>query len=797
MLINIKSVEQSIFAIFFLIGLFVLLLGICEASYLSENPGVEFVDIPENGVNIAAFQMAKTEITNHQYVDFLNAALKSGEITVGKVEPLNMASSNPKVPKALMEQMRLYKSKNQQLVYDKNGNRILNLLNIRMTGDHGHNGVIDKWEMKNPLNRSMIEYDEKTRRFTVVDPEKVDWEIYFNTSNLPEGVKPVDTIKNWAELHKFWPKGIKMEGRPLVSFDKGDYNKNILFAGPYDLDFQLPTIEEVKKWPVIYIEYYSAKIFADFYGYDLPTVEEYKWAAAGGKEYEHGTGNGTINPENVIYNGHSIAEHYQKLPKGGLDHSKWPGQSKGHVQPVASLEANPYGLYNLSGNVTEWTKSKNDPEFNCRTKVSPEYQTQITVGGNWTYPEEYASFDKKCFTETNIGATNDHFGFRVVKRYIEKIEFASIPENGEDIQPFQIAKTEITNQQYVNFLNSALKDNIISVGRIEPLSKDQLRFSGHKSRNQRCVYDKNGKRLIDLLGIRVTGDHNHNGEFEFWEMENPLNRIMIEYDDYTNEFRVVNPEKVDWNIYFNKANLPDGIGPADNIMNWAELHKFWPKEKEIDFGKIVTWDYGHYNSDVIFAGHLDLDAKLPSLEEVKNWPANHIEYYGAKAFSDYYGYELPTLKQIQWAGAGGKGYEYATNDGTINENIVYSGHSFDEYPKAGSRPVNGNKSAKPEMPDFTKFPGKDKGHVQAVATFPPNPYGVFDLSGNVYEWTKSTLKNYPNAIDRIGTDTESFIRIGGSWNYYDEAQSLASKEAKNTGAHRGNDHFGFRVVKKE
>ena len=79
--------------------------------------------------------------------------------------------------------------------------------------------------------------------------------------------------------------------------------------------------------------------------------------------------------------------------------------------------------------------------------------------------------------------------------------------------------------------------------------------------------------------------------------------------------------------------------------------------------------------------------------------------------------------------------------------------------------------------------------------FPPNPYGIYGLSGNVYEWTKSTLKDYPNAVDRTGADTEAYIRIGGSWNYYDDAQSLNTKEAKNTGAHRGNDHFGFRVVK--
>ena len=188
-----------------------------------------------------------------------------------------------------------------------------------------------------------------------------------------------------------------------------------MFAGRYDLDLKLPTHEEVKNWPVIYMEYYSAKAFADYYGYDLPTVDEYKWVVDGGKGYKCGTSDGTISPDKAVYNGHSIAEDYQKLPKGGLDHNNWPGQDKGHVQPVASFDPNPYGVYDLSGNVIEWTQSKNDPESNCHSNVQPGYESYVTVGGGWTYPEEYTSFDKKCFTETNIGAANDHFGFRVVK----------------------------------------------------------------------------------------------------------------------------------------------------------------------------------------------------------------------------------------------------------------------------------------------------------------------------------------------------------------------------------------------
>jgi len=261
----------------------VLLIGLASCNQTNKNDkyAIKFVPILGNGSDIEAFQMAKTEVTNQQYVDFLNDAYIKGEVTVGKIEPLNQHLYKPNVPEDLAQQMRGYKSKNQQIVFDKNGNRILDLLNIRMTGDHGHDGEIDKWEMKNPLNRCMIKFEEN--KFSVVNPKNVDWNIYFDNSNLPKGIEIADNITNWVELQEFWLNNESISNRKVVSFDKGDYGDNILFAGPFDLDFKLPTHEEVKNWPVIYIEYYSAKAFAEFYGYDLPTIEEYKWIVNGGQ----------------------------------------------------------------------------------------------------------------------------------------------------------------------------------------------------------------------------------------------------------------------------------------------------------------------------------------------------------------------------------------------------------------------------------------------------------------------------------------------------------------------------------
>ena len=118
----------------------------------------------------------------------------------------------------------------------------------------------------------------------------------------------------------------------------------------------------------------------------------------------------------------------------------------------------------------------------------------------------------------------------------------------------------------------------------------------------------------------------------------------------------------------------------------------------------------------------------------ENWPVVSVSWYGAKAFAEYYGLDLPLEAEWEYACKGGKQYMYGTADGTIsNSNANYD---------------------------------KNVGHPTGVGSYPANQFGLYDMSGNVYEWCNDWFGDYSSVsvTNPIGpsSGTQKVVR-GGCW----------------------------------
>ena len=80
----------------------------------------------------------------------------------------------------------------------------------------------------------------------------------------------------------------------------------------------------------------------------------------------------------------------------------------------------------------------------------------------------------------------------------------------------------------------------------------------------------------------------------------------------------------------------------------------------------------------------------------------------------------------------------------------------------------------------------------------PNPFGLYNMAGNVWEWIEDWYSSdfyitTDGATDPVNTtDTGLKVRRGGSWNYH-QAPLKSSARAEDE-QFKGNDHFGFRIV---
>ena len=137
-----------------------------------------------------------------------------------------------------------------------------------------------------------------------------------------------------------------------------------------------------ENWEYNYIGELQGELVIDssLNGFRLPTLEEWIYAAKGGEDY--------------IYSG-----------SNDINEVAWYDGNSGDVNNVAQKKANAYGLYDMTGNVSEWTSSQNGNQ-------------RIICGGSYYNSEEFCKIDNYFSGDPN--KKNDKRGFRLVRTITEE-----------------------------------------------------------------------------------------------------------------------------------------------------------------------------------------------------------------------------------------------------------------------------------------------------------------------------------------------------------------------------------------
>lgn len=212
-------------------------------------------------------------------------------------------------------------------------------------------------------------------------------------------------------------------------------------------------------------------------------------------------------------------------------------------------------------------------------------------------------------------------------------------------------------------------------------------------------------------------------------------------------------------------------GDGDEILHTVTLSSFKISKHEItnaQYAKFLTAKGNQRENGAIWYQGKDIVKEGNSFKARagrENYPVVFVTWHGAKAYTEWVGGSLPT--EAQW--------EYAARGGNKSKGYTYSGSN--------------------NIGEVAWYLNNSGGRLHEVGTKKPNELGIYDMSGNVWEWTADLHGRYvttPQTDPTGATTGTNRVRRGASAFCTPNTNRATNRSNRAPNGIRHN--LGFRVV---
>jgi len=213
--------------------------------------------------------------------------------------------------------------------------------------------------------------------------------------------------------------------------------------------------------------------------------------------------------------------------------------------------------------------------------------------------------------------------------------------------------------------------------------------------------------------------------------------------------------------------MGDFIGDLRKELMCRPVHRVTVSPFEMSQTEITVEQYAVFLRDTGHPEPPEWDAQTAIPER----PVVFVSWYDAAAFAKWAGARLPT--EAEW--------EYAARGGLSRQ----------MYPW-GSEPPQGRANLGKPWENGNGW----KKYLMKPGMFPPNGFGLFDMAGNVWEWTADRFGPYRAglAVNPTGSRTGNLrVMRGGAWNSTESFVRNAIRGPSDPNVKK--PHIGFRIAR--